>query len=241
MAYIHVNNDKKRAYYSELKVVKKYEKLRFQNPGGQYVHQNESMLFMNYLERCSDRESVLDIPVGTGRMMPHIHTLGFKSVSAADYSQAMIERCRANLPNDDCNLTQQDIYKTTYPEKSFSAILVSRFFFHSDTQDELFIEMSRILRPRGIFVFDTLTWSPRKWTRLFSKKLGGNIYTNSHKSIKKLADNYQFEILSEESLFMLPSFIYNFLPKFILDVVISLEKVWPKALRTKRVWLLRKR
>ena len=235
------NIDSKKAYYSDSKVVEGYDELRFKNVGGQYVHQRESRVFMHFLSRSSDRRSILDIPVGTGRMLPDIHLLGFSSVSAADFSEAMIENCRANPANAETQLSKQDIYNTTYPDKSFSFILSSRFFFHSDTQDKLLSEFFRLLRPGGFLVFDTLTWSPRTWSKLWSKELGGNLYTNSLESVERLADKHGFVILSVEPLFIIPSFFYNFLPSLVVKYLNTLEKVWPKAWRTKRVWHFRKK
>lgn len=234
------NTYDKKTYYSDSKVVARYDELRFGNPGGQYVHRSESESFMKFLERSVVRRSILDIPTGTGRMLPSIHSLGFSSVSAADYSETMIRHCQADHDYFETSFSMQDIYDTTYSNSSFSAILSSRFFFHSDAQDSLFREFSRLLQPGGLLVFDTLAWSPRTWTKLWSKELGGNLYTNTRKSIERLAVAHGFNIIKVEPLFMLPSFFYNFLPGHVLGLVMALERIWPKAWMTKRIWLLRK-
>lgn len=123
------NIDDKKAYYSDSKVVKEYDDLRFGNPGGQYVHRCESVAFKKLLGWSEDRRSVLDIPTGTGRMLPLIRSLGFSTLLAADYSKAMIRQCQANPDLLGIGFSRQDIYDTTYPNGCFSAILCSRFFF----------------------------------------------------------------------------------------------------------------
>lgn len=57
------NRQEKQEFYSDSETVKKYEELRFSNAGGQFVHQSEVSLFSKFLNICSLRESILDIPV----------------------------------------------------------------------------------------------------------------------------------------------------------------------------------
>ncbi|EPF7752296.1 TPA: class I SAM-dependent methyltransferase [Vibrio parahaemolyticus] len=235
------NRQEKQEFYSDSETVKKYEELRFSNAGGQFVHQSEVSLFSKFLNICSLRESILDIPCGTGRMLPTITASGFKQVYAADYSDEMLAVCNENPLFLKVHFSKQDIYSTTYPKQQFSVVLSSRFLFHCDDQDRLFSEFERLIAPEGYLIFDSLRWSPRTWTRLFSEQLGGDVYTNSTSSIYKLADAHGFEVIDSQVILLFPSFVYNFIPGILMRPLIWLESIWPSLLKTKQVWILKKR
>jgi len=173
-------------------------------------------------------------------MLQHIEQLNFDSIVAADHSDAMLELCRSRYLAEKLNFTKQDIYNTSFNDASFSCVLSSRFLFHCSEQNKLLSELSRILKPGGLLVIDSISWSPRTWTRLFSGKLGGELYTNSDVSMRNLALINGFDILAVKEILMLPSFLYNFMPKAILKLVIALEHWWPKSWMTKRVWVFKK-
>ncbi|WP_257973742.1 class I SAM-dependent methyltransferase, partial [Vibrio parahaemolyticus] len=178
---------------------------------------------------------------GTGRMLPTITASGFKQVYAADYSDEMLAVCNENPLFLKAHFSKQDIYSTTYPKQQFSVVLSSRFLFHCDDQDRLFSEFERLIAPEGYLIFDSLRWSPRTWTRLFSEQLGGDVYTNSTSSIYKLADAHGFEVIDSQVILLFPSFVYNFIPGILMRPLIWLESIWPSLLKTKQVWILKKR
>jgi len=173
-------------------------------------------------------------------MFNAISAAGFESIFAADYSDAMLEVCEESPLSQSVSFSKQDIYSTTFSSGKFSAIVSSRFLFHSDDQDKLFSEFSRLLAPQGYLILDALKWSPRSWTQLFSNKLGGKIYTNSDTSIYKLAKAHGFEVIDSQSILIFPSFIYNFIPRFLMRPLQWLEPKWPAGLKSKKVWMLRK-
>jgi len=235
-----MNKREKQDFYNNANTVKQYEELRFSNTGGQFVHNLEEQSFKQCLEQCENVESILDIPCGTGRMFSLIVAKDFHVTHAADYSNEMLKVCQVSSLSKSVKLSKQDIYSTTFPSQTFSVILSSRFLFHSDDQDRLFSEFERLLTRQGYLIFDGLRWSPRTWTRLFSQTLGGNIYTNSDKSIYELASSHGFEVVKSKSILMLPSFLYNFVPSFLMRPLEWFESIWPSQLKTKTVWVLRK-
>lgn len=238
---IKTNQKEKQDFYSDANTVKQYEKLRFSNVGGQFVHQSEERAFSQFLAQCTLTESLLDIPCGTGRMLPAVLHSGFNKVDAADYSDEMLSMCRTNTPAQNVNVSKQDIYATTFPDQSFSVIISSRFLFHCDDQEKLFSEFERLVVPQGYLIFDSLQWSPRTWTQLFAKQLGGKIYTNNKASIHQLAEAHGFRVLGVKSILIFPSFIYNFIPGALIRPLKWVESIWPDALKTKRIWMLKKR
>ncbi len=237
---IKTNKENKQEFYSNPKNVEHYEHLRFSNPGGKFVHELEESLFTQFLSQCPHNDSILDIPCGTGRLIKSLQNLNFTPILASDYSSEMLKVCRSAWPSDEVTFSKQDIYHTTFTTHSFSAILSSRFMFHSEDQNLLFSEFNRLLITGGYLVFDTLNWSPRTWTNHFSVKLGGNICTNSYPSVIELAKANGFEVLASESILAFPSFVYNFIPGFTLGLIKRVEFTWPNAWKSKRIWLLKK-
>ncbi|WP_238787758.1 class I SAM-dependent methyltransferase [Vibrio furnissii] len=180
------------------------------------------------------------MPCGTGRMLPLILAKGFHATYAADYSNEMLAVCQVCSLPQSINLSKQDIYSTTFPSQKFTVILSSRFLFHCDDQNRLFSEFERLLTPQGYLIFDSLRWSPRTWTQLFAKTLGGDIYTNSDISIHELANTHGFEVIDSKSILMFPSFVYNFIPGFLMRPLEWIESKWPSRFKTKIVWILKK-
>ncbi|NRB23427.1 MAG: class I SAM-dependent methyltransferase [Shewanella sp.] len=232
--------EQKQTFYSDEETVQGYDDLRFNKLGGQYVHLSESLAITDFLERVNNRHSLLDIPTGTGRMLVHLLGFKFDRLSAADFSDAMLSLCQTKYRDENIHFTKQDIYHTSFDDKAFSCLLSSRFLFHSDEQNRVFKEYSRIISPGGFLIADTLSWSPRTWTRVFSTRLGGQLYTNSEQSVVQLARNHDFSILGVKSLLILPSFFYNFMPQPMLNFFIWLEHYWPDRWMTKRMWLFQK-
>ena len=173
-------------------------------------------------------------------MFPLILAEEFHSTYAADYSNEMLAVCRAYPLSPSIRLSKQDIYSTTFPSQKFTVILSSRFLFHCDDQDRLFSEFDRLLTTKGYLIFDALRWSPRTWTQLFSKMLGGDIYTNSDQSIHELASAHGFKVMDSKSILMFPSFVYNFIPSFLMRPLEWIESIWPSRFKTKTVWILKK-
>lgn len=217
-----------------------YDKLRFANEGGQYVHSRESEAILKVLTKHKDKTVIVDIPTGTGRMLSRIVELNFLKIVAADYSDTMLNFCKFKYHYKNIEFRKEDIYHLSFRNESCSCITCNRFLFHCSDQDALFRELARVLKQGGVLTVDSISWSPRSWIKLFLKKLGGNLYTNCDKSIKKLAKKYGFSVIFCEAMFIFPSFFYNFFPKWFLNSVISLEKIWPKQFLSKRVWGLQK-
>ncbi len=173
-------------------------------------------------------------------MLPIIISVNADKVYASDYSEEMLSVCRENYECENIEFSKQDIYSTHFKDNELSIVLSSRFLFHCDDQKRLFSEFKRIVEPGGCLIMDSLRWSPRTWTSMFKNELGGEIYTNSSTSIRELARLHGFEVVDSRSILALPSFFYNFIPRFLISFLTTLESIWPDCLKTKQVWMLRK-
>lgn len=228
----------KRAFYSSVDVVENYDRFRFKNKGGLYVHNEELAAASYFWNKIKKSDPVLDIPVGTGRFSSSLKTSGFNQIIGADYSSSMLHFCKTQVREIDY-LCRQDAFKTGLASNRFGLILSMRFFFHYSDTSGLLKEFRRLLAKEGYLILDTTTWSPRAWISVFNKRLGGEIYTHSQKEFEALVASAGFSIEDKKEILMMPSFIYNFIPRFFIPIISYIDKRYPKNLKTKRVWLLK--
>ena len=126
------------------------------------------------LSRLGDRivgRAVLDIGVGGGRTVPHLHAIAGRYVGI-DYAQEMISRCRQRFPDVEFHRADA-IDLAVFAGDSFD---VAWFSFngidYAVPADRVRImeEIRRVLKPGGTFVFSSHNvrskpWRPRLWAR----------------------------------------------------------------------------
>ncbi|NMG33602.1 methyltransferase domain-containing protein [Azoarcus sp. TTM-91] len=113
-------------------------------------HRAEMKLVERALRQIPRDHRLLDLPCGGGRATLHAAALGFK-VSAADYSDAMLEIARRRLREQglDCPVEKQDIENLEYADDSFDSVLCFRLFHHFPTpevRERAVAELCRVSR-----------------------------------------------------------------------------------------------
>lgn len=99
---------------------------------------------------------ILDIATGTGNMIPILYKQKPFSIKAIDISENMIKLARKDYPFIDFYVA--DIIDLPFDENSFDLIISNFGVQHFYDIDMSFTEISRVLRPGGIFSFTI--WAP---------------------------------------------------------------------------------
>lgn len=115
----------------------------------------EIQILLNHLDKINDKD-VLDIGCGGGRTTFFLHQRA-ATYLGVDYSEAMVEACRMRYPKTNflcCDVRAMNALKSG----SFDFVLFSfngiDYISHNDRINSL-REISRVLKPGGIFVFST--------------------------------------------------------------------------------------
>lgn len=103
-------------------------------------------------EYLKTKDKILDIGIGTGLSATGFHSLGLE-VYGLDYSNEMLEVCRQK--NIAADLKQFDLNNTPlpYPSDYFDHISANAVIYFIDKLDNLFEEISRIIKEKGIWAF----------------------------------------------------------------------------------------
>ena len=98
------------------------------------------------------KDKILDIGIGTGLSATAFHALGL-DVYGLDYSNEMLEVCRQK--DIAVDLKQFDLNDTPlpYPSNFFDHISANAILYFIDKLDNLFEEISRIIKAKGIWAF----------------------------------------------------------------------------------------
>jgi ubiquinone/menaquinone biosynthesis C-methylase UbiE len=131
-------------------------------------HQRIRRVIVEALTDLPEGSRILDLPCGTGRLLPLLLELGYRYVGA-DSSPHMVEATREKLDGLqksaaeplEAELEVQDITALTYPENAFDAVIVNRLFHHftrAETRIAALKELNRVCRG-PIFVFFLNTWT----------------------------------------------------------------------------------
>jgi len=226
----------KREYYRRPDVVAGYDAWRFGSAGGRYVDELERGKVLELLRAVPRDAPVLDMPCGTGRLLPHLIGAGFSRVTGADASPGMLAAARASAPS--VELVQQDALDSTFADASFEAIVALRFAFHLEDPAPLFREVRRLLRPGGVFVFDSIRWTPRGLFPLLDWKLGGRIWTHGERKVRRALQELDLTVSRTCRALALPSLAYRFLPGSLVGPLAALERCLPDAIFTKTFYLV---
>ncbi len=116
-------------------------------------HRREVACIRRGLEQVPAGAEVLDLPCGTGRLVPFLSSQGYR-VTAADASPHMARLAHERFP-DACHTFVTNVFATMFPDNAFDAVVCNRLFHHfreSGTRRTALRELHRICRPGGTLV-----------------------------------------------------------------------------------------
>jgi len=146
----------KKEFYRDAAVAADYDQHRFVTPSRQRRNVRKWRAIQRALGECTDLQSVLDLPCGTGRFTGDLARLGL-DVIGGDISLQMIREAATSQEIDHPNIVgyaQADAEALPYRNKSLDCIVSIRFMFHVDpiTRRRILREMGRV--SKGWLVVD---------------------------------------------------------------------------------------
>ena len=136
----------KRDAWRDERVAAEYEVRRFATPLARLKHRRDTALVLALLRASPGVERVLDLPAGTGRLLPALRAAGYRTVGA-DVALEMLRAGRA-LRSERAALVQADAARLPFSSASFDAVVSLRFLFHLTAEERrrVLVEMRRVAR-----------------------------------------------------------------------------------------------
>lgn len=224
----------KRTFYSQRYVSRRYDRLRFGGPGGEWVSRRELTLVRSLLPPGG---RVLDLACGTGRSGLLLAECGY-DVVGLDASGEMLEIARNKAAGKPVRWLQGDAFILPFAPQSFDAVVALRLAFHYPSIVALLRSVASAIRPGGAFVFDTLNWSPRAVAGLGHRTWGPKVYVHSPSAVTTAGHELGFEVGASQACFLVSPYVYALLPPPILRVLAWGERFWPAPLKARVFWRL---
>ena len=120
--------------------------------------ESEQYVFEKYLKK---RDKILDVGCGTGRTTFHLFQLGYEQIRGIDLTPEMILRAKELNSHFQLNIDFQvgDARNLPFESASFDAVI---FSFNglmsipgSEEREKALIEINRVLKEKGLFIFTT--------------------------------------------------------------------------------------
>jgi ubiquinone/menaquinone biosynthesis C-methylase UbiE len=129
-------------------VASDYDASRFTNRVGRFFHSRQAKALAKCLDRIAPLNRVVDLPTGTGRMLPVIAECA-DAIIACDVSDAMMAEARKRVgPQEKVEFLHCDARSIPLPVGSVDCVVSVRFFMHlaGEQQLEILKEFARITR-----------------------------------------------------------------------------------------------
>lgn len=105
---------------------------------------------------------ILDIGCGAGFLTNVLAPFGHR-VTGVDLSAKSLEVAKQRDPTKRVHYLHGDAFALPYPEKSFDVITAMDFLEHIDRPEQIVHNVSRLLRPGGLFFFHTFNRNWLSW------------------------------------------------------------------------------
>lgn len=185
-------------------------KIKYDTIGANYNHTRkaDTLLSENIIRHLQPTINgvYLDIGCGTGNYSAALHTMGFQ-VIGIDPSVKMLKSAKRNYPNGDWRLGTAE--KTNISEESIDGIFGTLTIHHWENIDAAFLELSRVLKPKGKIVVFTSTPQQMQgyWlTHYFPKMMESSmVQMPALEKVFEAMENAEIKILETEKYFIQPN------------------------------------
>lgn len=138
-----------------------YEMQRFTTPAGKLIDEVEKRTVLELVKKytLSKKKNlkILDVATGPGRLAFYLEDhIKDAKITAVDINENMLKRAKqiAKEKMSRVKFMKGDIYHLPFKKEQFDIVVGLRFSMHLPKLEKALEEMSRILRPDGILVFD---------------------------------------------------------------------------------------
>jgi ubiquinone/menaquinone biosynthesis C-methylase UbiE len=124
-------------------------------------------IILSFLKEQPNNAIGLDLGCGTG-ILTIAASKYSKEITGIDYSEEMLKQAKAkkslgaNLIYIRADLSQ----KLPFPDSSFNYCIAGLFLHHLENIDELYKEISRVLKSGGFFIFDEFVTKPESQAQI---------------------------------------------------------------------------
>ncbi len=141
-----------RTHYRQPAVARSYDRVRFGGVSGSLVHALERRMILRALGAAGGLRTVLDLPVGTGRLIPALREAGYEPIGA-DIASGMVARARDRVAGTPLIVADGDALPLR--GDSVDAVVCLRLLPHLDqpARERLLREAARVARVEVVAVY----------------------------------------------------------------------------------------
>jgi SAM-dependent methyltransferase len=163
----------KRERWRDERVARDYEARRFAGPLARLKHRRDIALVLELLGSAAGVRRVLDLPCGTGRLLPALHRAGYEAVGA-DVALEMMRAGRAERPGERPALVQAEAGALPFRSGAFDAVVSLRFLFHLEGEElrRALAEMRRVTRAGVVVGQVRYRWTLKHGGRWLRSRVG---------------------------------------------------------------------
>ncbi|MFV8257216.1 bifunctional 2-polyprenyl-6-hydroxyphenol methylase/3-demethylubiquinol 3-O-methyltransferase UbiG [Bdellovibrio bacteriovorus] len=108
------------------------------------------------------KAEILDMGCGAGFLSNDLAAAGHK-VTGIDLSTSSLKVAESRDHTHSVQYSQGDVYQVPFPNESFDVVAAMDLLEHVSDPQRVIAEASRVLRPGGLFFFNTFNKNPLAW------------------------------------------------------------------------------
>lgn len=216
----------KREVYANPAFVDTYDRRLYLGRSGGLFHDREKSGITGWFP---SRGRILDAPCGTGKLGRFLQEKHGLELIGMDISKPMIMAAADTKAYS--HLTVGDLSNLPYPNESFDVVYISRFFMLFKDINPFLEEIARVLRPKGLFIFDNIRYSIHNLINAtFGTPEGWN-YPRKSEVMSRIIQENGFHIVDRRSAFLISTTLMNRIHPFLFKLLSALERFLPECFR----------
>lgn len=158
--------------------------------------------------QISNDPQIIEVGCGGGIFCEYIAKQGY-DVLAVDLSPGAISVAREHALINKLAIRYEiaSVYQLPFADESFDIVMSSDFLEHIEDLETAIYEMSRILKPNGLFIFDTISRNEKSVQTFMSLESQGIIPAGTHdpflfiqpEELEFLAAKYGIELVKDQN------------------------------------------